>query len=578
MTPTAELRRVWELVTPEDRSRAVWVMALVVLMALLETAGVLSIVPFLTVISRLDAIGEKPWLQAIYDAMGFEDPVSFAFALGVMTIAFVSFSSGIKVFVQHALNRFVHLQRHSISSRLLRHYLRQPYSFFLQRNSADLAKSILSESDQLVFNLMQPLAQMVSQAAVVVAVVILMVVFDPLIALFAILMVGSLYALVYAAVRKRLARIGAGRMQANRERYQACNEVLSGIKVVKVSQAVPAYMGRFDAASRQYSRNLAASDTLSQTPLYLVEAVGCCCLIIVALVLLSRSNDVAGVLPALGLYGFATYRILPAAQIMYRGFAKLRFSSAALAAIHADLTAEAEEAAASQWGKALVPAHSIRLQDIGFTYPGAAKPAFRGLGLEIPVGASIGIVGESGAGKSTLMDLLLGLLDPEEGVLLVDGKPVGGADVLAWQRSVGYVPQEVFLMDATIAENIALGVPPDHVDMERLQEAARIAQIHEFIVRELPEGYQTFVGERGTRLSGGQRQRLGIARALYRDPPVLLLDEATSALDPETELRVLDGLLQSSSGRTIISISHNRASLAGFDRVVDVAGLSGRGG
>ncbi len=548
-------------------------MALVILMALLETAGVLSIVPFLTVISRLDAIIEKPWLHAAYQVMGFQDPVSFAFALGILTIAFVSISSAIKVFVQHALNRFVHLQRHSISSRLLRHYLHQPYPFFLQRNSADLAKSILSESDQLVFNLMQPMAQMVSQAAVVVAVVILMVVFDPLIAMFAILMVGSLYGLVYAAVRKRLERIGAGRMQANRERYQACNEVFSGIKVIKVSQAAPAYMGRFDVASRLYSRNLAASDTLSQTPLYLVEAVGYCCLIIVALVLLSRSNDVAGVLPALGLYGFATYRILPAAQIMYRGFAKLRFSSAALAAIHADLMADQEEADTSQTTKSLQPAHSIRLQGVAFTYPGAVKPTFRKLELEIPVGASIGIVGQSGVGKSTLMDILLGLLHPDEGALLVDGKPLADDDIAAWQRAVGYVPQEVFLMDATIAENITLGVPRDRMDMERLQEAARIAQIHDFIAHELPEGYETFVGERGTRLSGGQRQRLGIARALYRNPPVLLLDEATSALDAETELRVLDGLLKSSSRRTIISISHNRESLAGFDRVVDVTGL-----
>lgn len=562
------LSQVWSLFTPPERRKAVLMMVLVILMALTETAGVLSIMPFLSVLGRPEVIAEQPVLAALYAWSGLPDARSFIIALGIVSIIVVVLSSAFKTVTQHLINRFVHLQRHAISARLLAKYLAQPYAFFLTRNTAELNKNILSETDQLLFALIQPLAQLIAQGAVVLAMTVLVVVYDPRVALGIILAVGTLYGSIYWLVRRRLAHIGAERVLANRERFQAANEALSGIKDVKVTGSAAAYATRFNRASRLYSRHLATSDTLSQTPLYLVEAVGYCGLILIALYLLLRSGDIAQVLPSLGLYGFAAYRLLPAAQIMYRGFAKLRFSSASLSAIQQDL-ALPEENIKHADGKLIEPKESIRLKGIRFAYPSSPdKPIFDGLNLTIPAHSTVAIVGRSGTGKSTLMDLLLGLLEPRSGVILVDDTPIN-ADIAHWQRSIGYVPQHIFLSDTTVSENIAFGVPKDQIDMTRVQRAAQAAHIHQFIVNELPQDYETPLGERGIRLSGGQRQRIGIARALYRDPPILLLDEATSALDSATEKAIYTNI-NNMGGKTVIIISHGEGHTKNCHIILDV--------
>ncbi len=568
-----DLRRTWMLFTPDSRRRAVGILFLVILMALVETAGVLSILPFLSVLGDPEVVQRNPLVAAAYRRLGFQDTRQFTVALGIFSIVFVLVSSAFKVATQHVLNRFVHLQRHSISMRLLAAYLQQPYAFFLERNSSDLSKAILSETDQLLSNLIQPLAQMAAQLVVVVAMVALILSYDPLMAVVLLGTVGTLYAAIYWLVRKRLSRIGAERIAANRERYQACNEALGGIKDVKVTDSAGAYMSRFQQASRTFSRHLASNDTLSQAPLYLVEAVGYSCLILVALLLLARAQNVGEVLPALGLYGVAAYRMLPAAQIIYRGVAKLRFSSAALEMLCADLRLAAPPAAPPGAGAMLVPRHEIRLAGISFAYPSAPeRKVIRDLELVVPAYATIGICGRSGAGKSTLMDILLGLLRPSAGQLMVDGVPVDDALVPAWQRSIGYVPQHIFLADASVAANIAFGIPEQEIDMAAVEKAARAAQIHSFVANELAQGYATSVGERGVRLSGGQRQRIGIARALYRDPPILLFDEATSALDAETEHALNESIRALKGKRTMVVIAHKESSLAMCDRVIEVGG------
>lgn len=563
------LRKIWSLFTPPERRKAMLMLAMVILMAFAETAGVLSIMPFLSVLGRPEVISDTPWLRTAFEVSGLPDGRSFTIALGITSIAVVVGAALFKTVTQHALNRFVHLLRHSVSARLLAAYLRQPYTFFLSRNTAELNRNILSETDQLLFNLIQPLVQLIAQGMVVLAMVVLIVAYDPAMAVAIITVVAGLYGSIYWLARKRLARIGTERMEANRERYQACSEVLGGIKDVKITQSAPAYTGRFNHASRDFSRHVAASDTLSQTPLYLVEATGYSGLILIALVLLLRNDDIAHVLPALGLYGFAAYRMLPAAQIMYRGFAKLRFSTPALDAIHHDLALPDE--ALTQTGRLLVPQCEIRLEGIRFAYPSESdRLVFEDFDLVIPANTTVGIVGKSGAGKSTLMDLLLGLLQPQAGTLRVDDTVIDASNVADWQRSIGYVPQHIFLSDASVAENIAFGIPRGQIDMVAVERAARTAQIHDFIGTELPQAYDTPIGERGIRLSGGQRQRIGVARALYRDPAVLLLDEATSALDSKTESNLLEALASAVGDKTIISISHNLTSQRGFDQLTTI--------
>lgn len=565
----ADLKNIWAVFTPLERRKTRWMLVLVVLMAGAETLGVLSIMPFLSVLGRPAMIHENPMLQSLYARFAFDNDRSFTIALGLASIAVVVASSAFKTVTLHLINRFVYLQRHSISARLLSRYLHQPYEFFLTRNPSLLGKNVLSEVDQLLVNLIKPVSQMLAQGAVVLAMATLIFYYDPLTATCIVAVLGVLYGGIYTLVRKRLARIGRERQVANGQRYQACNEALGGIKDVQITHSANAYRGKFDRASRLYSRHMATSETLSQSPLYLVEAIGYSMLITVALLLLLRSNDVGHVLPALGLYGFAAFRMLPAAQIIYRGFAKLKFSSASLQSLQRDLnlSEEAPKPAVSP----LAPQQEIRLENIRYAYPSTPdKPVLDGFDLRIPANASIGIAGKSGAGKSTVMDLLLGLLRPQSGALSVDGVPITAGNIASWQRAIGYVPQHIYLADASVAENIAFGVPRQAIDMQAVERAARAAQIHDFVAGELQQGYDTIVGDRGIRLSGGQRQRVGIARALYRDPPVLFFDEATSALDGQTEEALNEAIRSLSGQKTIVVIAHKETSLQYCQQVLSL--------
>jgi ABC-type bacteriocin/lantibiotic exporter with double-glycine peptidase domain len=563
------LRKTWALFTSREKRKAVWMLGLTVLMALMETGGVISIMPFLAVLGSPSIIHSNVLLDAVYSRFGFRSSRDFMIVLGLVSIAAVIAASLFKMVTQHLINRFINMLRHSFSARLLSRYLHQPYEFFLARNTAQLSRNVLSEADQLLANLIQPFSQLVAQGAVALAMAALIFWYKPLIATSIVVAVGALYGAIYGLVRKHLVHIGTERQVANGQRFQSCNEALSGIKDVKITHSAAAYQEKFDHASREFSRHLASGETLSQLPLYLVEAAGYSGLIVIALVLMLNRGDIAHVLPALGLYAFAAYRMLPAMQVMYRGLAKLRFSKSTLDTIHRDLSLS--EVPTSAAVHALMPRKEICLHHIRYAYPSTPdKPVLDDFNLTIPVSTSIGIAGRTGAGKSTVMDVMLGLLQPQSGSLTVDGTAIDVGNLATWQRAIGYVPQHIYLADASIKENIAFGVAPTDIDMVAVERAARAAQLHDFVASELERGYDTRIGDRGIRLSGGQRQRVGIARALYRDPPVLFFDEATSALDTQTEEAVNDAIRALSGAKTIVVIAHKETSLRDCARVINL--------
>jgi ABC-type multidrug transport system fused ATPase/permease subunit len=560
-----DIRKVWFLFSEAEKRSALKTLGLVVSMAIAETASVLSIMPFLSVLSRPEIVRENRMLSITYERFGFDSTQNFIVALGLASILVVMASSSFKLLTFHAINRFVHIQRHSISSRLLSRYLHQPYEFFLGRNTSTLSKGVLSEVDQLVFDLVQPLSQLLAQSAVALSILLVVILLDPTTALAIITVLCVLYGAIYAFARNKLGRIGHERQLANSRRYRSCHEALTGIKDVKVTRSAQAYQLEFERASYTYSRHSATSETLSQSPLYVVEAVGYSMLIIVALVLYMRSGGLEDALPRIGLYGFAAYRMLPAAQIIYRGLARMRFSTAPLNSVYTDLMLPVEREPKDL--PILEPKVEIRLSNVSYAYPTTPdRLVISGLNLTVPANTSLGIGGKSGAGKTTVMDLLLGLLSPQSGTLSIDGVAIDSRNVAAWQRGIGYVPQHIFLADNTVAENIAFGVPRNAIDMAAVESAARLAQIHAFVSGDLDRGYETIVGDRGIRLSGGQRQRIGIARALYRNPAVLLFDEATSALDEETEAAFNEAIRSLSGKKTIIVISHKATSLRYCDR------------
>lgn len=499
------LQKTWNLFTTKKKRKAITMLVLAILMAITETLGVLSIMPFLSVLGRPAIIEENLILQTLYIQLNFTSERYFIIALGLVSITMVLASSAFKTVVQHLLNRFVQFQRFALSSRLLTIYLHQPYSFFLGRNSAELSKNVLSEVDALALNLIQPLSQLIAQGVIVVAMVGLIIAYDPLTAFAILFVIVALYGAIYDLVRKRLAFIGNEVINANKERYKASNEAFGGIREIKISHSTGSYLNLYNTSARNFARHNATNQTLSQTPLYIVEAVGYSGLIILALTLLVRSNDIAHVLSALGMYAFAAYRLLPAIQVMYRGFAQMRFSSAALDNIHHDLDLSNNNSSTTE--AVLAPQREIRLNNILFAYPSEAdKPVFDNYSISIPANSSIGINGKSGAGKSTLMDLLLGLVEPQSGSLQIDDTLIDANNIRAWHNAIGYVPQHIYLTDSSIRANIAFGIADETVDQQAIEKAAKAAQIHDFILNELPQSYDTIIGERGVRLSGGQRQ------------------------------------------------------------------------
>jgi ABC-type multidrug transport system fused ATPase/permease subunit len=570
-------RKALALLSRKEKRRGGLVLGMIIVMAVLETAGVASVMPFLSVLGNPEVVKTNPVLSFTYEALGFTSVDTFILALGTSAFGLILFSAFFRSLTHYAMNRFIQMRRHSIGKRLLETYLRQPYAFFLDRHSGDMAKNILSEVDQLVQQVFRPGVQMVAYSVVMLALVTLLIVVDPWLALGVAVAIGGMYALIFGAVRGTLGRVGRDRARANQERFTAASEALGGIKDIKLLGREQAYLSRFDGPSARQARHQATNQTLGEIPKFIIEAVGFGGVIALTLVLLATQggtgNDALGsILPVLGLYVFAGYRMLPAAQKIYVGMAKMRFGAAAVSNAYNDLYQRPVLAELYKRDleplEPLEPKQSIALRNIHYTYPHAERPALQGINLEIQVGSSVGIIGTSGAGKTTLVDVLLGLLRPTDGAIEVDGTPITDDNLRAWQQSLGYVPQDIFLTDSTVVENIALGVPTEKINHQQVEQSARMAQVHDFISDDMPLGYNTMVGERGVRLSGGQRQRIGIARALYHDPPVLVFDEATSALDTETESAVMDAVYALSDLKTVIMIAHRLSTVAGSDQIV----------
>ncbi|MDA3439429.1 ATP-binding cassette domain-containing protein [Acinetobacter bereziniae] len=559
------LRQLWKILSPLDKRKVIYVLILVIGMAFIESAGVISIMPFLAVISNPSIIEANHYLQSMYDLMGRGNERIFIIKLGFLSLSIVIFSTFFKIITQYAVNRFSSLQRHYFSTRLLNIYLKQKYEFFIQRNSATLSKNILSEVDQLIWTMILPALTLMSYGVVLLFMIGILLIYDPLIAIVTATILGGFYITIYTLIRKKLMQIGQEFTQANNERYQACQEALAGIKDVIINNAEQRYIEQFEQSSRIFARHIATRDTLGQIPLNVVETVGYGCIIGLAMILVVSGKDVSHILPILGLYGFAAYRMLPAAQNIYRSVSQIKFSQQVLNILKPEFKLENSQENNLYREKKIEKLNfnkSIRIQNICFSYPNRlGQPVLDNFNIEINKNTSLGITGKSGSGKSTLMDIMLGLLTPQKGQIYIDGIELTQDNIPAWRDLVGYVPQFIYLADQTIAENIAFGVAKADINLEQVRNVAKLAKIDDFIRSQLPLGYHTIVGERGVMLSGGQRQRIGIARALYKKPQVLFMDEATSALDMETEKSVNDAIQCLIGEITIVIIAHRKSSI-----------------
>ena len=565
------LGKVRDLLEPGDYRRLLLVLGVLLVAGVVETASVASIMPFITVLTdsnaveRVDVSRLAAWfLSPAYNGLGFSTIETFLIFLGVLVLVCVILAGALKMLATWAMLTFTSQQSYTLSRRLFEGYLHRPYSWFLRKNSADLGKTLLSEVDQVINGALIPAIQLINQAIILLFLIAMLVMVEAALALPFIAALGGAYWLIFWTSRHYLHRAGEIRVRANGERFRLSREALDGIKEVKVLGLEDTFVRRFEEPSRLFAQAAVVRELISQIPQCTLPILAVTGVMLIIQYQFLLQGDIGQALPLIALFALAGSRLMPAFQGIYQCWSRLRFAKPALDNLLRDLPKgtrllQASEVTSSTWVKDFSLCDQLELRNISYSYPGASIPVLHDVSLTIPARALVGLVGQTGAGKTTLADVILGLLNFDNGQMLIDGMPIA-ANSGEWQHCLGYVPQHIFLADASVAANIAYGIPPAEIDMLAVQRAAQVANLHDFVTRELECGYDTTIGERGIRLSGGQRQRLGIARALYRDPPILIMDEATNALDTITERAVMDAVANLAHKKTIILIAHRIAT------------------
>jgi ATP-binding cassette, subfamily B, bacterial PglK len=567
------LSDIWAVLTPRQRR---WVLAAQILsfaMAISTVTGIAAIAPFFSVLGKpqlIDTVGLLHWL---YVHLGFASQRSFIVALGLAFLALVLVANLINILGAFALSRLASWIGTDLQSALFAEYLSRPYLFHTRTHSATLFNNIVNEPARTTYDILQNVLTLTTNAVTAALILLSVALLSPAVAVAMIAVLAGGYVLIYLVVRNRLLRCGHVQTQFFREQAKIVKESLGAIREIILLRNQAFFRDNFERASRGAARAIAYAQLVGQSSRHVMECVAVAGLIGLALFLGGGEDNAGPWLGRLTFLGFAAYRLLPTLQQAFAAIVKIGASRAGFSSITADLRlARAREAAVivaanSCWEQC--PRQEIRLNEVFFGYAPDRPLALSGVSLSIPAKGVVGFVGANGSGKTTLVDLIAGLFVPTAGQVEVDGVALDDTNRIAWQSRIAYVPQTIFLLDATIAQNIALGSSEAAIDRERLLEAARLAQLDEFVGK-LPDGYDHIVGERGSSLSGGQRQRIGIARALYVNASVLILDEATTALDGLREQELMATLERLRGRYTIILIAHNSRTVRMCDVIFEL--------
>ena len=577
-----KLKKILFFLTPSERKHGILLLVIMIIMALLDMIGVASILPFVNVLTNPDLIKTNNFLNYMFEIskiFGVTSNKEFLFFLGVLVFFFLIISLIFKAFVVYIQELFVKMRVYSISKRLTEGYLNQPYSWYLNRNSADLSKSILSEVGTAVAGGLSPIMELISKGMVVIALLTLLIIYDPILSITIGFFIGTIYGFIYTFLRNFLSKIGKERLNANKQRFTSISEAFGAFKEVKVGGLEKTYIERFSKSAYTFARHQASSAIIGQLPRFAIEGLVFGGMILVILYLISQIGDFSATIPIIALYAFAGYRLMPAIQQIYVSFTQLRFIGPSLDLIYEDVK-NLKRSIPGQDNDKIQFSESITLKEINFSYPNSSRRTIlNNININIKANTTVGLVGSTGSGKTTIVDIILGLLDAQKGTLEVDGKIITKNNCRAWQKSIGYVPQNIYLADDTVAANIAFGIDSNKIDEKAVKSAAKIANLDEFVLNELPKQYETNIGDQGIKLSGGQRQRIGIARALYHNPDLLILDEATSALDNLNEKIVMDAINTLDKKITIILIAHRLNTLKKCHNifVLDKGSMVGQG-
>ena len=535
-----------------------------VVMGLFEMIGVVSIVPFMVVASDTSLVESNQYLILIYDVLGADSVNEFVVILGFILISLMLLSNIFNAFIVWRITKFSHMQGCRISERLLFKHLSKQYIYFMNKNVSDIVKSVLTEVDRTVSGVILPLLGMSSKIISVLFILIMLIFFNPMLTMIAILLLSSVYTILYFSIRKKILQLGTESTELLGKRYRVVYEAMSGIKDVIMKSLSSEMLKRYTKPSTKYADVSALGNAFSELPKYALELIifgGIVALVIQLLTYESESVFIA----TLSLYAMAGIRLMPSAQLIFRAFSTVRYHTPVLENIVRDLQDDQEKGVQCEEKVARIKINkSIQLDNIEYTYPGSKNKVLNGFCMNIKPNSTVGIVGASGSGKTTLINILLGLIAPDKASVMVDNAKITGKNICSWRASIGYVPQDVFVSDDSIINNITFGRKEGEINMSVIKEVTSLAELDEF-VQSTTGGYHGGLGERGSKMSGGQRQRLGIARALYNAPSAIVFDEATSALDSITERKIMDSIHNLQKNHTIIMVAHRVSTLRRCD-------------
>ena len=562
------ITKTYFLLSQFERRRLIFLLVISAIVTMLDLVGIASIMPFIALLTNPQLIKTNPLLSRLYDLGWAGDAMQFQIWVGVLSLVLLVVSGVSRAFTNYINLRFLMSCEAGISSRLVARYLNQPYVWFLARHSANLNKLVLSEVPKVIGEIMAPAVALFTQGIFLLLLLVLLCFIDPMVTFIAGLGFVTIYLLLGALTKSLTVTHGRQRFSENERRFRLLSDALGGIREVKAGSAEYFFSSQFHVASYAYAHSHSKVSLIHALPRYVMEIVSMGGMLGYLIVCLIRGESMERVLPVASVFAFAAYRLLPVLQNIFTSLGQIRFAAVGVEALHRDYASTDKGEVIDDCVNLPHYQRSLRLKNVDFSYPNVKHKTLKSISIDIPRGAYIGLVGPSGGGKSTTVDILIGLLKPERGTVLVDDYVVELSRQKEWcRRHFGYIPQQIFLSDDSVASNIAFSVNKNDIDQDLVRKAARLARIDTFIEKDLPHGYQTMVGERGLRLSGGQRQRIGIARALYHQPSLLVFDEGTNAIDTQTEQMLIQELRNSLPNLSILIIAHRLDALASCDVV-----------
>ena len=563
------LVQLWTQISLQRKKQFGFLLILMLTTSLAEVVSLGAVIPFLGALTSPDKVFSYVFMQPFFDIFHIFSPTQLLFPLTLLFILAALIAGAMRLILLWTSTKLAFATGADLSIEIYERTLYQPYSVHCSRNSSEIINGIISKTNNTIYSVIVPALKFITSAVILILIVIAMLFIEPLITIYAFIGFGSIYALIILLTRNKQLQDSHLIARESSSVIKALQEGLGGIRDVLLDNNQKIYCKTYHNADLSLRRAQGDNMFIGQSPRFAMEALGMVLISLLAYFLAQEASEVSKIVPTLGLLALGAQRLLPLLQQAYSSFSDIRVSRASLLDVLRLLKQPLPNHAHLPKLKPLLFKEKIHVKNVRFQFDKNLPYVLNGINFVIPKGSRLGFIGETGSGKSTMLDIVMGLLDPSKGVIEVDGKVISHRNKRFWQANIAHVPQNIFLADNTIEENIAFGIAPEEIDHNEVIKAAKQAQIYDDI-ESWPKKFQTLVGERGIRLSGGQRQRIGIARALYKRANVIIFDEATSSLDMKTEESVMNSIEKLNKDLTLLIIAHRITTLKNCNQIIEI--------